>query len=297
MTGNPRVSVICPVFNAERFLGEAIESVVDQDYRDFELFLVDDGSTDGSAAIARDYQSRHPDRIRLLQHPGHENHGAAASRNLALHHAKGELVAFIDADDRWRPGKLSAQIALLDKSPQVGMVCGAVNYWRSWSVGRDRVFMSGDPIGGIGFPPATALRVFPLGRAIAPCPSDLLMRRSLVDEIGGFEPQFVGAGNYEDQAFLVKAYLAAPVYFATTVWLDYRIHSESGMARGTREGRHDAMRRQFLDWFETYVSARDFEGKDAIASALRRARWDMDHPRAATMLRRGRRLYRRFFPA
>jgi hypothetical protein len=135
-----------------------------------------------------------------------------------------------------------------------------------------------------------AVEIFPLGDAIAPCPSDLLVRRSVIEEIGGFEPQFTGPGNYEDQAFLVKIYLTTPVHFATDVWLDYRIHEESGMARGTREGRHDEMRRIFLRWFGDYLAERDFAGKAQVLSALARANWDMDHPGAATLLRRTRKV-------
>src|SRR5688572_17319672 len=101
----PRVSVVLPVFNGAAFLGEAIESVLHQDYRNFELLVVDDGSTDASRTNARESADRDPCRVRYLEHPGHANRGTACSRNLALKHARGELVAFIDADDRWRKAK------------------------------------------------------------------------------------------------------------------------------------------------------------------------------------------------
>ena len=81
---SPRVSVITIFFNAAEFLGEAIESVIAQDYRDFELLLVDDGSTDAGSAIAQSYNERESDRIRYLHHPGCENRGMSASRNLAM---------------------------------------------------------------------------------------------------------------------------------------------------------------------------------------------------------------------
>ena len=93
------VSTIIIFLNAERFLAEAIESVLAQTYPTWELWLVDDGSTDRSSQLARDYAARHAARIHYLEHPGHENRGKSASRNLGLRHARGEYVALLDADD------------------------------------------------------------------------------------------------------------------------------------------------------------------------------------------------------
>ena len=155
----PLVSIICPFFNAEGFIVEALDSVLAQDCRDFELLLIDDGSIDGSTAIALDYAARFTDRISYLTHDGGANHGVAASRNLGMERANGRFIAFIDSDDAWRPNKLSAQLALLERHPEAGMVCGAVNYWRSWERGSDLIMASGEPVGGISRPPATALRV------------------------------------------------------------------------------------------------------------------------------------------
>ena len=79
-----RVSVICIFYNAERFFREAIDSVLEQEFDDFEFLLVDDGSTDGSTAIALEYVAQHPDRVRYLEHEGHANRGMSATRNLGL---------------------------------------------------------------------------------------------------------------------------------------------------------------------------------------------------------------------
>ena len=116
----PRVSVITIFFNAERFLAEAVESVLAQHYEDYEIILVDDGSSDGSSEVARGYAEKSA-RVRYLEHPGHENRGMSASRNLGIDAARGYLIAFIDADDRWRPSKLTEQVDLLDRLPQVGL--------------------------------------------------------------------------------------------------------------------------------------------------------------------------------
>src|SRR6266545_8317921 len=96
---SPLVSTVMIFLDAEPFLEEAIDSVFVQTYRHWELLLVDDGSTDGSSDIAKRYAREHPGRVRYLEHPGHENRGTSASRNLGVRHSRGELVALLDADD------------------------------------------------------------------------------------------------------------------------------------------------------------------------------------------------------
>src|SRR5438094_6087369 len=110
----PAVTAITIFLNEETFLADAVESVLAQSNRDWELLLVDDGSSDGSSGIAQSYAERNPQRIRYLEHSGHENRGMSASRNLGLTQARGRYVGFLDADDIWMPGKLAEQCAILD---------------------------------------------------------------------------------------------------------------------------------------------------------------------------------------
>ena len=100
----PLISCVVPVFNGERYLGEALDSILAQTYRPLELLVVDDGSTDGAAALV----TRYRDQTRPLFQP---NAGQAAARNLGLSVARGEFVAFLDADDLWHPEKLARQMA------------------------------------------------------------------------------------------------------------------------------------------------------------------------------------------
>jgi glycosyltransferase involved in cell wall biosynthesis len=105
-------------YNAAPYLGEAIESALGQDYEPIELIVVDDGSTDGTADVARSFA-----QAKVIQQ---ENGGNGAARNRAVEHASGELYAFLDADDRFTPGKLSMQKAALDADPGLDMVFGHV---------------------------------------------------------------------------------------------------------------------------------------------------------------------------
>ena len=291
---SPRVSVITIFFNAAEFLGEAIESVLAQDYRDFELLLVDDGSADGSAAIAQDYAKREADRIRLLRHSGHVNRGMSASRNLGMREARGELIAFIDADDRWRSNKLSDQVAIFDEHPRVDACCGAVNYWRSWAGGTDEVIPTGHVQNRPVEPPEAILAVYPLGKAAAPCPSDLIVRRATALALGGFEESFTGALQmYEDQAFLAKLYLEAVVYFDKRCWLDYRRHDASCVAAVTRDGRYDEVRKHFLEWLSDYLAQRPHLQRGEVMNALDRALFPYRHPRVGRPLQLAGKLLRK----
>jgi glycosyltransferase involved in cell wall biosynthesis len=274
----PRVSVITIFLNGDRFIVEAIESVLAQDFQSFELILVDDGSTDGSTAIASRYAERYPDRIRYLDHPGHANRGMSASRNRGLGVARGQYIAFIDADDVWSPNKLREQVAIMDTHPDVGMLCGAVRYWRSWEGGEDTVVKTGH-IWNVPVPaPQASHALYPLGTAAAPCPSDIMLRADLVASLGGFEEHFTGPRQmYEDQGFLAKLYLAAPVFFSDRVWLDYRQHDASIVAQVKRDGRQHEVRRYFLTWFEAYLSQQP-EVDPAVSKSLRRALLRYRHP-------------------
>src|ERR1700748_2175954 len=109
----PLVSVITAFFNEERFLADAIESVIKQKFTDWELILIDDGSSDSSTNIARFYANAYEGKIIYIEHEGHANKSTAASRNLGISKARGELVAFLDADDVWAPEKLIEQLKIM----------------------------------------------------------------------------------------------------------------------------------------------------------------------------------------
>jgi glycosyltransferase involved in cell wall biosynthesis len=126
------VSVIVPFFNSERFIQETIASVFAQTYDRWELLLVDDGSTDRSQTIAKNFEREYPDRIRYLHHADRQNRGCSASRNLGIDNARGEYIAFLDADDVWLPDKLSRQVDILESQPAAAMVYGKYLVWHNF---------------------------------------------------------------------------------------------------------------------------------------------------------------------
>jgi len=123
-TKKPLVSVIIPCYNGEKFIGEAIESVLNQTYQNFEIIIVDDGSTDGSRSVIKPFLN--DPRIKLVEHG--QNRGIPAARNTGIKMSKGEFIAFLDQDDLWLPEKLERQIAVFEHSPpDVGLVFSNIN--------------------------------------------------------------------------------------------------------------------------------------------------------------------------
>jgi GT2 family glycosyltransferase len=245
----PRVSVVIIFLNAEKYLREAVESVFAQTYADWELLLVDDGSTDGGTAIARDYATRQPGRVFYLEHEGHRNRGMSASRNLGIAHARGEFVAMLDADDVWLPDKLAKQVAILDRHADVGMVVGPALYW--YADGTKSPQRMALPDGRMG-------RGEWLPRILesddnAACPSSVLMRRSLALELDGFEASFEGPlMMVEDQVMWFKTNLAAPVYHHPECLLLYRIHLAS-CCNATPPEQHLHIRQRLYAWLACFL--------------------------------------------
>jgi len=269
----PLVSVIICFLNEERFLAEAINSVLKQEYKNWELFLVDDGSTDKSTTIAKEHAAAYHGSIFYLEHNGHINRGLSASRNLGIKTAKGDFVAFLDADDVWLPGKLSSQVAIFNQYPAIGMIAEASSYWYSWAnPAQEDVLI---PVGADAdreYNPPQLMRVlYPLGKGAAPCPSSLILRKIVVEEVGYFEESFVKQlALYEDQAFLSKIYLHENVYISSACNNLYRQRQDSIVQTVHATGYYHNVRKYFLEWLASYYKQHNITDA-ALSQLLRKA--------------------------
>lgn len=169
----PVVSVVVPAFNAAWCVRRAIDSVLQQTFRDFELLVIDDGSTDDTADVLATYG----DALRVVRQ---HNQGLSSARNAGIQAARGELVAFLDADDWWLAGKLERQVALLRAKPEVGFVSTAARVE--------------DPGGRFLNPwPCTTCtgpflpRLFGANGDVAGSGSAVMARRRLFGTVGGFD--------------------------------------------------------------------------------------------------------------
>jgi glycosyltransferase involved in cell wall biosynthesis len=251
----PRVSAIIIVLNGEGFIAEAIESVRAQDFGDWELLVVDDGSTDSTRDIVQRFVDADPDRVHLLRHPDQANHGMSATRNLGIEEARGEFVAFLDADDVWTSDKLGQQVAILDQHPSAAMVYGRTLIWNLW----DPSSGENDHFYGLGVEPDALYEpprlYFQLLENVHQTPTtcNAMIRRSVLRELGGFDPRF--RGMFEDQIFFAKLLLQHPVYISSECWAKYRQHGalSSAMLTDGRELRRAhlrylrALRRYLMD--------------------------------------------------
>lgn len=222
------VTVVIPTFNRADIVGRAIESALGQTYRDVEVVVVDDGSSDGTRAVVESYGSR----VRYLYQ---KNAGVTAARNLGISKARGEFLAFLDSDDLWKPWRIESQVAALRRYPEAGLawtdmtaversggtICA--RYLRTMYTAHARVKIEDrmrqvDTLGSLcDFVPvdlaSTPVRMgdlfseILLGNLLHT--STVLVRRAWVERVGGFDPTFVRAG--EDYEFYVRLCSLGPV--------------------------------------------------------------------------------------
>ncbi len=183
-SGNPVVSILTPAYNSAAFIAETIESVLQQTWSDFELLIIDDGSTDGTMDVVQS-AARGDSRVKTF---GSAHGGPAVARNEGLKHARGQFFALLDSDDVWDPRYLSEQLSLLRWYPEVSIVSANV-------VNR------GGALDGTPFWPITSgthelAPDEPIERENAVCVF-AMFRRAVVERIGGFDAAYTGNEDYE----------------------------------------------------------------------------------------------------
>ena len=218
MTGpdRPLVSAIVPCYNAERYVGDAVDSILGQTYRPVEVIVVDDGSTDRSLEVLR----RFGDRVRACRQP---NAGVGAARNRGVALARGSFLAFLDADDVWPAGKLDRQMAAFDDDPSLGVVGGHVAQFVSPELPDEvrRKFAS--------LPQEVPARV----------PGAMLIRREEFERVGAFSTEVVSGDTID---WILRATEAGvKVRVLPDVVLQRRIHTTNhGLLR--RDAQRDYLR-------------------------------------------------------
>ncbi len=176
----PQVSVIIPTYNRAGCLRGAVDSVLAQEFRGFELIVVDDGSTDETPQLLREYGSS----IRVLRQ---ENRGVSAARNAGIAASRGELIAFLDSDDAWLPGKLARQVEFFRQNPEI-LICQTEELW----VKNGRRVNPGQrhrKRGGMIFEPSLALCLV--------SPSAVMLRRELFEQVGLFDERLPACEDYD----------------------------------------------------------------------------------------------------
>ena len=197
----PLVSAVIPVYNGERYLAETLQSVLSQDYPELEIVVVDDGSVDGTAAIARGFK-----QVRYVYRT---NQGQATARNEGITVSSGELLAFLDADDLWTPNKLSTQVNYMLEHPDVG-----------YTLARQSLFM--EPGTDV---PAWLREDLLHGDHVGFFPSTLVAWRWVFEQIGFYDPSFRIGESADWFARAKDAGIAMEIVPA--VLLNKRVHGDN----------------------------------------------------------------------
>ena len=212
MTSRPRVSVVLPIYNGERYLAHAIDSVLAQSYRSYEIVAVNDGSRDWSAEIVKRYLASH-----AIKYVEQENRGVAGARNTGIAHSAGELIALLDQDDVWLPSKLEKQVAFIDAHPEVAMLHARVSC----------IDGAGRPISCKGWiyvddACGHCAEVLLSGNRIAPM--TVVIRRSCLDEVGVFDQAFAPADDWHLWLRIASRF---PLGFLDSIVALYRVHDSN----------------------------------------------------------------------
>lgn len=208
----PRVSVIIPTYNRARIIKEAVESVLAQDYKNFELIVVDDGSQDNTSEILASYGND----IRMLVQ---ENRGVSAARNRGIAEASGRFVAFLDSDDLWLPQKLSTQVEFFNQSPDA-LICQTEEVWIRDGIRVNPKKRHKKPSGMI-FEPSLELCLV--------SPSAVMIRRDLLDGAGGFDESLPACEDYD---LWLRISCRFPVYLIETPLIIKRGGHDDQLSKG-----------------------------------------------------------------
>ncbi|MGH7383811.1 MAG: glycosyltransferase family 2 protein [Candidatus Rokuibacteriota bacterium] len=218
------MSVVIPAYNAERFLEEAVESVLRQAHQRLEVIVVDDGSTDGTAARVRAYGNR----VRYVRQA---NAGVGAARNRGVALATGDYIAFLDHDDVWQPEKLEVQLEIAARNPESGLVaCDGVRFSEAsilpgrllsrWVLDQLAGSSTGEVTGRLY---REAIRSNPIAS-----PSQMLVPRRVATEIG---PMITDRQDAEDWDYTLRIALRHPITMHRHSLVSYRMHDESRSGR------------------------------------------------------------------
>ena len=234
----PLVSIVMPCFNGERFLAEAIESVLGQTFQDFELIVVDDGSTDGSSAILEHYcdrfGDRYRDRVRLIRQT---NRGVSSARNAGVAAAGGDFLAFLDADDYWDPRFLETMVQGLADPGTAIAYCG----WQVVGAVQGKPFVPPDyETGGKMHHLLRFASLWPI--------HGILIRRSLMPAGVPFNPAYPACEDYDLWLRIASFH---PIRLVPEVLAFYRKHGDANATSDqARVARYNLLvKRRFLDEF------------------------------------------------
>ena len=247
----PRVSVVIPAYNHEKYVGECIQSVLDQTYQDFEIIITDDGSSDGTANVIKEFDDS---RIQLYTHAS--NKGACTAANNCIRKAAGEYIAVLSSDDAWEPTKLEKQVAYLDAHPEIGAVFTKVAF----------VDEAGNLIGPSDYKyyyifdkrnrsRYAWLNLF-FSRGNCLCHPSILIRKKCYDEVGLLDERMA---NIPDLDMWVRLCLKYDIHIVNEKLVRFRIMADKSSASADKLSTHIRARFESMHILNHYLAINDRE--------------------------------------
>ena len=211
-----KVSIIVPSYNSAQYLPEALESALCQTYQDYEIIVIDDGSTDQTKDIVQGFAADHPEKIRYIYQ---ENKGLAVARNTAIKHARGKFLALLDSDDKWLPERLEYTVKAIESDDAVGLAYCDITYVDEagtplGSPERDSRYLSGNIFEYIFL------------RKVHIVSPSVIFRKSCCDQVGGFDENLARLGCEDRDLWLRISQQYKAVYVDKVLAL-YRVRKTS----------------------------------------------------------------------
>ncbi len=256
---NPKISVVIPVYNGERFIKRAVCSVLGQDYKAHEIIVIDDGSADGTSAILEGFKDRViTKRIK--------NAGVSNARNEGIKLSTGDYIAFLDADDIWFRRKLKAQVEMMQKYPEIGFFC--CNYVLRVKYFGDRLVRHFSGLKyqkDLNFNTPSEKHPFQLllHEHFVGTPSTVVVRRDVIDKVGGFDVRIT---HCEDYDFWLRCATQTNFIVISDVLLYKRKHGQNASNDMIRL--YTAYKKVIVD---TIANHRDFIQEHVFWPSCRRA--------------------------
>ncbi len=211
-SSEPLVSVIIPCYNREKYIEECVISVLAQTYKNFEIIIINDASTDNSADVIKKLQQENPQKIKVFTNK--KNLNRSISRNIGINKSKGELICFLDSDDKWYPNKLTTQVQVMENNPEISFCGTGMDYINEEGKAKKiPIYLSR----------SGEIFLHILARCCSINTCSVMLRRPFVEKIGNFKHNRIPA---EDFDYWLRASFLGKYRHIPEDLVSYRIHEE-----------------------------------------------------------------------
>lgn len=252
------ISIITTLYNGSKLFSETADSVLGQDFKNWEWILFDDGSTDGTQNIASELAEKYSDKIFYFEHKDNRNFGTAYTRNRAIEKSRGEIISFIDQDDIWFNNRLSRHYNIFESLKDCSMIWSPALYWYKERTFKQPVGKDGKGLNSGIYEPPELVENFLKDLRCTPLPSASMVRRKHFDEVNGFEESVKGS---EDIVLWLKLASCFRICYDDEIIVKYRKHFDSTLRQAAKSGIMNQWNLEFYRWVIEFLKAGSYNNK------------------------------------